>query len=119
MCIGVPLSVSQRLHSDLGEGTTKPSENRYETSVIFTGCSKRPSSKAAASEKARRTLRYVEPLSAARTPLADFFSILLGNGGPLRHDIAGKTHQDQEAEGEQETAGEGASGHEGHLWLTE
>ncbi|MDZ4856475.1 MAG: hypothetical protein SGJ26_16745, partial [Nitrospirota bacterium] len=33
---------------------------------------------AAASEEARRTLRYVEPLSDARTPLADFFSILLG-----------------------------------------
>jgi hypothetical protein len=29
------------------------------------------------SEEARRTLRYVEPLSDARTPLADFFSILL------------------------------------------
>ena len=41
------------------------------------GCSKRPLSKAAANEEARRTLRYVEPLSAARTPLADFFSILL------------------------------------------
>jgi hypothetical protein len=41
------------------------------------GCSKRSSSKAAASEEARRTLRYVEPLSAARTKLADFFSILL------------------------------------------
>jgi hypothetical protein len=41
------------------------------------GCSKRPSGKAAASEEARRTLRYVEPLSDARTPLADFFSILL------------------------------------------
>ena len=41
------------------------------------GCSKGPSSKAAASEEARRTLRYVEPLSDARTPLADFFSILL------------------------------------------
>jgi hypothetical protein len=41
------------------------------------GCSKRPSSKAAVSEEARRTLRYVEPLSDARTPLADFFSILL------------------------------------------
>jgi hypothetical protein len=41
------------------------------------GCTKRPSSKAAASEEARRTLRYVEPLSDARTPLADFFSILL------------------------------------------
>ncbi len=36
-----------------------------------------PSSKAAASEEASRTLRYVEPLSDARTPLADFFSILL------------------------------------------
>ena len=41
------------------------------------GCSKRLSSKAAANEGARRTLRYVEPLSDARTPLADFFSILL------------------------------------------
>ena len=41
------------------------------------GCSKRPSSKAAASEEGRRTVRYVEPLSDARTPLADFFSILL------------------------------------------
>jgi hypothetical protein len=36
-----------------------------------------PSSKAAASEEARRTLRYVEPLSDARTLLADFFSVLL------------------------------------------
>jgi hypothetical protein len=41
------------------------------------GCSKWPSSAAAASEEARRTLRYVEPLSDARTKLADFFSILL------------------------------------------
>ena len=40
-------------------------------------CSKRPFSKAAASEEARRTLRYDEPLSDARTMLADFFSILL------------------------------------------
>ena len=38
---------------------------------------KRPSSKAAASEEARRTLRYVEPLNDARTPLEGFFSILL------------------------------------------
>jgi hypothetical protein len=42
----------------------------------LTGCSKSPSSKAAASEEGRRTLRYVEPLSEVRTPLADFFSIL-------------------------------------------
>ena len=40
------------------------------------GCSKRPFSKAAASEEARRTLRYVEPLSEARTKLAVCFSIL-------------------------------------------
>src|SRR5437870_13344824 len=40
------------------------------------GCSKWPSSKAAASEEARRTLRYVELLSDARTMLADFFNIL-------------------------------------------
>ena len=38
---------------------------------------KRPFSKAAASEEARRTLRYIEPLSDARTMLAVFFSILL------------------------------------------
>ena len=47
------------------------------------GCSKWPSSKAAASEEARRTLRYVEPLSAARTMLADFFSILLTQVGAV------------------------------------
>jgi hypothetical protein len=41
------------------------------------GSSKRLSSKAAASEEVRRTLRYVELLSDARTQLADFFSILL------------------------------------------
>jgi hypothetical protein len=41
------------------------------------GCSKRPSRKAAASEEVRRTLRYVEPLSEARTPLANFFNSLL------------------------------------------
>ncbi len=41
------------------------------------GCSKRSASKTAVSEEARRTLRYVELLSEARTPLADFFSILL------------------------------------------
>ena len=51
------------------------------------GCSKRLSSKAAASEEARRTLRYVEPLSDARTPLAGFFSIL------LRDDVAYKIIQ--------------------------
>ena len=48
------------------------------------GCSKWPSSKAAASGEARRTLRYVEPLSDARTPLAEFFSILLGIGSGSR-----------------------------------
>jgi len=42
------------------------------------GCSKSSSGAAAASEGARRTLWYVEPLSDARTKLADFFSILLG-----------------------------------------
>jgi hypothetical protein len=34
-------------------------------------------SKAATREEARRTLRYVEPLSEARTKLAVFFSVLL------------------------------------------
>ena len=46
-------------------------------SRITSGCAKRLSSKAAASEEARRTLRSVEPLSEARTTMADFFSILL------------------------------------------
>ena len=45
-------------------------------------CSKMPSSKAAASEGAKRTLRYVERLSEARTPLEDFFSILLVSSVP-------------------------------------
>jgi hypothetical protein len=36
------------------------------------------SSKATASEEARRTLRYVELLRDARTPLEGFFNILLG-----------------------------------------
>ena len=47
------------------------------TARYISECSKRPSSKAAASEGARHTFRYVEPLSDARTPLEDFFSILL------------------------------------------
>ena len=42
-----------------------------------------------------------------------------GNGGPFRHDAAGETNHDQEANEEQETGGKGASDHEGHLWLTE
>jgi len=42
------------------------------------GCSKRPSSKAAASEGPEAyPLGYVEGLNDARTLLADFFSILL------------------------------------------
>jgi len=45
---------------------------------------KNAANKAAASEETRRTLRYVEPLSDARTPLADFLSILLGRHLPGR-----------------------------------
>jgi hypothetical protein len=52
---------------------------------ISAGCSKRPFSKAAASEEARRTLQYVEPLSDARTQLADFLSILIGAGAVKTH----------------------------------
>jgi len=53
---------------------------------ITSGCSKRPSSKAAASEEARRTLLYVETLSDARTLLAVFFSSLLtGSGHATAH----------------------------------
>ena len=46
--------------------------------VHLAGCSKWPSSKAAASEGPRRTLLgYVEGLNDASTKPADFFSILL------------------------------------------
>jgi len=41
--------------------------------------------------RARRTLRYVEPLSDTRTPLADFFSILLG--GTLMSTIRPHEHE--------------------------
>jgi hypothetical protein len=51
-----------------------------------------PSSKAVASEEvAAHTLRYVELLSDARTPLAGFFSILLDDHEsflPLEHNHA-------------------------------
>jgi hypothetical protein len=47
-----------------------------ETFPCIEGCSKRPSSEAAASERLKRTLcRYVEALSEARTKLAGFFNI--------------------------------------------
>ncbi len=48
--------------------------------LYISECSKRLSSKAAASEGVRRTLRYGEPPSDARTQLENFFSILLGGG---------------------------------------
>jgi CYTH domain-containing protein len=58
------------------------------TGELRAGCSKRLSGKTAAREAARRTLRYVEPLSDARTMLADFFSILLG---ALHHSLSAST----------------------------
>ena len=39
-------------------------------------------------KRRRRTLRYVELLSDARTPLADFFSILLMRKGNARNGLA-------------------------------
>ena len=47
-----------------------PAQPRHAKTRLSTG-------KAAASEEARHMLRYVEPLSDARTRLVDFFSILL------------------------------------------
>ena len=50
------------------------------------GCSKWPSSKAAASEGPKAyPLGYVEGLNDARTPLADFFSILLSSVSEPTH----------------------------------
>ena len=48
--------------------------------------------KAAASEDARHTLRYVEPLSEARTMLAEFFSILLEAPASAPNHDTGKKH---------------------------
>jgi hypothetical protein len=90
-------ALSQALRSSLRKNHFGIAEHRWPAHLgleknACAGCSKRPDfspaqpwhaktrlvpSKAAASEGARRTLRYVEPLSAARTKLADFFSILL------------------------------------------
>jgi hypothetical protein len=48
------------------------------TGVCLAGCSKRPSSKAAGKSKPEAyPLGYVEDFDELRTPLADFFSILL------------------------------------------
>jgi len=89
---------SQDDDSPVGCGKTILARQNFDGRHFWTkgeypvGCSKRPDfspaqpclaetrlvpSKAAASEAASRTLRYVDPLSDARTPLADFFSILL------------------------------------------
>ena len=47
---------------------------------------KRPPSAAAASEEVKAySVRYVEPPSAARTKLADFLNILLGDFDPLQN----------------------------------
>ena len=68
-------------------------------SLLSAGCSKRPFSKAATSEDANRTLRYVELLSEARTKLADFFSIVQGGRadnhrslGFMREDSLARIH---------------------------
>ena len=58
--------------------------DRKKYNTIHPRMLKKATSKAAASEEARRTIRYVELLSDARTPLADFFSILLGRHLPGR-----------------------------------
>ena len=77
---GVMLRGKQKVFVECAQARTSLVLTSGTTGERQAGCSKRPSSKAAASEEARRTLRYVEPLSAARTKLADFFSILLGMG---------------------------------------
>jgi hypothetical protein len=52
-------------------------KSKMREGLLKENAQKNPSSKAAASEEAKRALRYVEPLSDARTMLADFFSVLL------------------------------------------
>ena len=73
------LSLYRFCIKNLNEDTSRLWKNwgHEKTSMVLTGaqqktgpagCSKRSFSKAAASEEARRTIRYVEPLSDARTP---------------------------------------------------
>src|SRR6476660_10443802 len=76
--ISTKLSHSRLRKNYVGTPERRWSARTAQQKNIFAGCSKRPFSKAAASEEARRTLRYVEPLSDARTLLADFLSILPG-----------------------------------------
>jgi hypothetical protein len=57
---------------------------------------KKASGKAAASEEARRTLRYVEPRSEARTMLEDFFSILLEAPPSSPHYDTGDHHHSRQ-----------------------
>lgn len=66
----------------------------YLTNVLTAGCSKRLSGKTAASEEVRRTLRYVEPLSDARTLLADFFNSLLGEDQRRDRSIGRMSHRE-------------------------
>ena len=86
--MNLPFHASSRLRKHSVDGHNMAGLNfLYSIDAgITSGCSKRLSSKASASEEARHTLRYAEPLSPlrrrretsdARTPLADFFSILL------------------------------------------
>jgi hypothetical protein len=60
-----PMSTSNRVQSYYGMRYFDGSHG-WHNGKTQVGCSKRPSNKAAASEEARRTLRYVEPLSEAR-----------------------------------------------------
>jgi hypothetical protein len=92
LCQKVLLIDCLRFWGAYGQTRSSPARTFGKTGERQAGCSKRPDfspaqpwrtetrlvpSKAAASEEARRTLRYVEPLSDARMPLADFFSILI------------------------------------------
>src|SRR5437870_12959116 len=65
------------------------------------GCSKRPSSKAAASEEPEAyPLGYVEDLNDASTLLADFFGILLDNSV---RSAKGTSHRHYECNSREET----------------
>jgi len=70
----IPLLPFKRLRKNNVDQAIIPDEEEFSPDVeIPTGCSKRPSSKAAASEEAKAyVVRYVEALSDARTTLAGF-----------------------------------------------
>ncbi len=77
LILSLPSPTSSLLTNEMAPPGMTPRLRSLTEAEWPAGCSERPFSKAAASEEARRTLRYVESLSDARTQLAVFVNSLL------------------------------------------